>query len=121
MAKKLKKDEELCSFQPKWTEKCAFVQRARSAVCLICINKNSISSEGQLKGGMPTATMQSARVQANQQQLCVRTRQGDWNSASFAGALAIVRNGKPLLGRIPNVYAQCNRGTFWSTFHTKIR
>uniref|UniRef100_A0A3P9HEH3 DUF4371 domain-containing protein n=1 Tax=Oryzias latipes TaxID=8090 RepID=A0A3P9HEH3_ORYLA len=28
-------------------------------------------------------------------QLRVWTQQGDWNSASFAGALAIVRNGKP--------------------------
>ena len=35
------------------------------------------------------------RVQANQQQLRVWTHQGDWNSASFAGTLAIVRNGKP--------------------------
>uniref|UniRef100_A0A3Q0RY82 HAT C-terminal dimerisation domain-containing protein n=1 Tax=Amphilophus citrinellus TaxID=61819 RepID=A0A3Q0RY82_AMPCI len=35
------------------------------------------------------------KVQASQQQLRVWTQQGDWNSASFAGALAIVRNGKP--------------------------
>ena len=35
------------------------------------------------------------RVQASQQQLRVRTSQGDWNSASFAGSLAMVRNGKP--------------------------
>ncbi|XP_072262903.1 general transcription factor II-I repeat domain-containing protein 2A-like [Pyxicephalus adspersus] len=35
------------------------------------------------------------RVQASQQHLRVWTQQGDWNSASFAGALAIVRNGKP--------------------------
>ncbi|XP_034019583.1 zinc finger BED domain-containing protein 5-like [Thalassophryne amazonica] len=34
-------------------------------------------------------------VQASQQQLRVWTQQGDWNSASFAGSLAIVRNGKP--------------------------
>lgn len=34
-------------------------------------------------------------VQASQQQLCVWTRPGDYNSASFAGSLAIVRNGKP--------------------------
>ena len=35
------------------------------------------------------------RVQASQQQLRVWTRRGDWNSASFAGALATARNGKP--------------------------
>ena len=35
------------------------------------------------------------RVQTSQQQLRVWTNQGDGNSASFAGALAIVRNGKP--------------------------
>uniref|UniRef100_A0A3Q2VSU5 HAT C-terminal dimerisation domain-containing protein n=1 Tax=Haplochromis burtoni TaxID=8153 RepID=A0A3Q2VSU5_HAPBU len=35
------------------------------------------------------------REQASQQQLRIWTQQGDWNSASFAGALAIVRNGKP--------------------------
>uniref|UniRef100_A0AAY5L2Z6 HAT C-terminal dimerisation domain-containing protein n=1 Tax=Esox lucius TaxID=8010 RepID=A0AAY5L2Z6_ESOLU len=35
------------------------------------------------------------RVQTSQQQLRVWTRQGDGNSASFAGALAIVKNGKP--------------------------
>ena len=35
------------------------------------------------------------RVQASQQQLRVWTSEGDWNLASFAGSLAIVRNGKP--------------------------
>uniref|UniRef100_A0A3Q2QQW0 HAT C-terminal dimerisation domain-containing protein n=1 Tax=Fundulus heteroclitus TaxID=8078 RepID=A0A3Q2QQW0_FUNHE len=34
-------------------------------------------------------------VQASQQQLRVWTRQGDYNSASFAGSLAIARNRKP--------------------------
>uniref|UniRef100_A0A3B5AF36 Uncharacterized protein n=1 Tax=Stegastes partitus TaxID=144197 RepID=A0A3B5AF36_9TELE len=36
-----------------------------------------------------------SRVQASQQQLRVWTQQGDYNSASFAGSLAIVRNGQP--------------------------
>uniref|UniRef100_A0A3B3H9P4 HAT C-terminal dimerisation domain-containing protein n=1 Tax=Oryzias latipes TaxID=8090 RepID=A0A3B3H9P4_ORYLA len=35
------------------------------------------------------------RVEASQQQICVWTQQGDGNSASFAAALGIVRNGKP--------------------------
>lgn len=34
-------------------------------------------------------------MQASQQQLRVLVQQGDWTSASFAGALVIVRNGKP--------------------------
>ncbi|TWW65507.1 hypothetical protein D4764_21G0004070 [Takifugu flavidus] len=34
-------------------------------------------------------------MQASQQQLRVWTRPGDYNSASFAGSLAIVKNGKP--------------------------
>lgn len=40
-----------------------------------------------------------SRVQASQQQLCVWTRQGDYNSASFAGSPSIVRNGKPFTDR----------------------
>ncbi|TWW76606.1 hypothetical protein D4764_13G0012680 [Takifugu flavidus] len=35
------------------------------------------------------------QVQTSQQQLRVWTRPGDYNSASFAGSLAIVKNGKP--------------------------
>ncbi|KAA8577651.1 hypothetical protein FQN60_005328, partial [Etheostoma spectabile] len=76
MAKR-KKDEEYRTFQDEWTEEFAFVERAGSAVCLICNDK--------------IASM----VQASQQQLRLWTRQGDYNSASFAGSLAIVRNGKP--------------------------
>lgn len=36
-----------------------------------------------------------SRVQVNQQKLCAWTRQVDYNSASFAGALAIVKSRKP--------------------------
>lgn len=46
------------------------------------------------------------KVQTSHQQLCARTRQGDfWNSASFAGALAVVRNGKPFTdGEYPKTF-----------------
>lgn len=46
------------------------------------------------------------KVQASHQQLCARTRQGDsWNSASFAGALAVARNGKPFTdGEYPKTF-----------------
>uniref|UniRef100_A0A3Q3AU70 HAT C-terminal dimerisation domain-containing protein n=1 Tax=Kryptolebias marmoratus TaxID=37003 RepID=A0A3Q3AU70_KRYMA len=86
-----------------------------SAMCLICKDKISLMKRSNIKRHFDTrhATFASkypvgdsrkkacqellCRVQANQQQLCVWTRQGDWNSSSFAGSLAIVRNGKPFI------------------------
>uniref|UniRef100_A0A3Q1C722 SPIN-DOC-like zinc-finger domain-containing protein n=1 Tax=Amphiprion ocellaris TaxID=80972 RepID=A0A3Q1C722_AMPOC len=100
MAKR-KKDEEYRTFQQEWTEEFAFVERAGSAVCLICNDKISSMKRSNIKRHFDTrhATFASkypaGDIQASQQQLRVWTRQGDWNSASFAGALAIVRNGKP--------------------------
>uniref|UniRef100_A0A3Q2VT87 HAT C-terminal dimerisation domain-containing protein n=1 Tax=Haplochromis burtoni TaxID=8153 RepID=A0A3Q2VT87_HAPBU len=77
MAKR-KKDEEYRTFQ------------AGSAVCPICNDK--IASMKRRKKACQELL---CREQASQQQLRIWTQQGDWNSASFAGALAIVRNGKP--------------------------
>ncbi|XP_029469398.1 general transcription factor II-I repeat domain-containing protein 2A-like [Rhinatrema bivittatum] len=112
MAKR-KKDEEYRTFQQEWTEEFAFVERAGSAVCLICNDKIASMKRSNIKRHFDThhTTFASkypagnirkkacqellCRVQASQQQLRVWTQQGDWNSASFAGALAIVRNGKP--------------------------
>ncbi|GLD68387.1 general transcription factor II-I repeat domain-containing protein 2-like protein [Lates japonicus] len=112
MAKR-KKDEEYRTFQDEWTEEFAFVERAGSAVCLICNDKIASMKRSNVKRHFDTrhATFASkypagdsrkkacqellSRVQASQQQLCIWTRQGDCNSASFAGSLAIVRNGKP--------------------------
>uniref|UniRef100_A0A8P4G8E9 SPIN-DOC-like zinc-finger domain-containing protein n=1 Tax=Dicentrarchus labrax TaxID=13489 RepID=A0A8P4G8E9_DICLA len=112
MAKR-KKDDEYRTFQDEWTEDFAFVERAGSAVCLICNDKIASMKRSNVKRHFDTrhATFASkypagdsrkkacqellSRVQACQQQLRVWTRQGDYNSASFAGSLAIVRNGKP--------------------------
>ncbi|KAM4585719.1 general transcription factor II-I repeat domain-containing protein 2A [Fundulus diaphanus] len=112
MAKR-KKDEEYRTFQDEWTEEFAFVERAGSAVCLICNDKIASMKRSNVKRHFDTrhATFASkylagdsrkkacqelmSSVQASQQQLRVWTRQGDYNSASFAGSLAIVRNGKP--------------------------
>ncbi|XP_072239816.1 general transcription factor II-I repeat domain-containing protein 2-like [Leuresthes tenuis] len=112
MAKR-KKDEEYRTFQQEWTEEFAFVERAGSAVCLICNDKIASLKRSNIKRHFDTrhSTFASkypagdsrkkacqellCRVQASQQQLRVWTQQGDWNSASFAGALAIVRSGKP--------------------------
>uniref|UniRef100_A0A3B3VE12 SPIN-DOC-like zinc-finger domain-containing protein n=1 Tax=Poecilia latipinna TaxID=48699 RepID=A0A3B3VE12_9TELE len=112
MAKR-KKDDEYRTFQDEWTEEFAFVERAGSAVCLICNDKIASMKRSNVKRHFDTrhATFASkypagdsrkkacqellSRVQASQQQLHVWTRQGDYNSASFAGSLAIVRNGKP--------------------------
>ncbi|KAI4885082.1 hypothetical protein NFI96_006058 [Prochilodus magdalenae] len=112
MAKR-KKDEEYRTFQEEWTEEFAFVERAGSAVCLICNDKIASMKRSNIKRHFDTRHTTFAskypagdsrkkacqellcRVQASQQQLRVWTQQGDWNSASFAGALAIVRNGKP--------------------------
>ncbi|CAL9702340.1 unnamed protein product [Knipowitschia caucasica] len=112
MAKR-KKDDEYRTFQDEWTEEFAFVERAGSAVCLICNDKITSLKRSNVKRHLDTrhATFASkypagdsrkkacqellSRVQASQQQLRVWTRQGDYNSASFAGSLAIVRNGKP--------------------------
>ena len=112
MAKR-KRDEEYRKFQDEWTEEFAFVERADSAVCLICSDKITSMKRSNVKRHFDTrhdtfASKYSAgdsrkkacqellrRVQASQQQLRLWTRQGDYNSASFAGSLAIVRNGKP--------------------------
>uniref|UniRef100_A0A3B3BWL0 SPIN-DOC-like zinc-finger domain-containing protein n=1 Tax=Oryzias melastigma TaxID=30732 RepID=A0A3B3BWL0_ORYME len=112
MAKR-KKDEEYRTFQDEWTEEFAFVERAGSAVCLICNDKIASMKRSNVKRHFDTrhATFASkypagdsrkkacqellSRVQASQQQLRVWTRQGDYNSPSFAGSLAIVRNKKP--------------------------
>ncbi|XP_051782645.1 general transcription factor II-I repeat domain-containing protein 2-like [Erpetoichthys calabaricus] len=108
---KRKKDEEYRTFQQEWTEE--FVERAGSAVCLICNDKIASMKRSNIKRHFDTRHTTFAskypagdsrkkacqellcRVQASQQQLRVWTQQGDWNSTSFAGALAIVRNGKP--------------------------
>ncbi|XP_031762451.1 general transcription factor II-I repeat domain-containing protein 2-like [Xenopus tropicalis] len=112
MAKR-KKAEVYRTFQQERTEEFAFVERAGSAVCLICNDKIASMKRSNIKRHLDThhTTFASkypagdsrkkacqellCRVQASQQQLRVWTQQGDWNSASFAGALAIVRNGKP--------------------------
>ncbi|XP_028666004.1 general transcription factor II-I repeat domain-containing protein 2-like [Erpetoichthys calabaricus] len=114
MAKR-KKDEEYRTFQQEWTEEFAFVERAgsASAVCLICNDKIASMKRSNIKRHFDTRHTTFAlkypagdsrkkacqellcRVQVSQQQLSVWTQQGDWNLASFAGALAIVRNGKP--------------------------
>ena len=112
MAKR-KRDEEYRTFQDEWTEEFAFVERAGTAVCLICNDKIASMKRSNIKRHFDTRHASFAskypagdsrkkacqellrRVQASQQQLSVWTRQGNWNSASFAGSLAIVRNGKP--------------------------
>ncbi|XP_029448261.1 protein FAM200A-like isoform X1 [Rhinatrema bivittatum] len=112
MAKR-KKDEAYRTFQQEWTEEFAFVERAGSPVCLICNDKIASMKRSNIKRHFETrhATFASeypagdsrkkacqellCRVPASQQPLRVCTQQGDWISASFAGALAIVRNGKP--------------------------
>ena len=113
MAKR-KKAEEYGTFQDEWTEELAFVERAGSAVCLICIDKIAAMKRSNVKRHFDTRHASFAskypagdsrnkacqelvsRVQASQQQLRVWTRQADYNSASFAATLAIVSNGKPL-------------------------
>ena len=111
MAKRKKEDYR--TFQAEWTEDFAFVERTGSAVCLICNEEKSSMKWSNVKRHFDTRHALFAskypvgdsrkkacqellcRVQARQQQICVWTSQGDWNSASFVGSLAIVRNGKP--------------------------
>ena len=106
MAKR-KKDDEYRTFQQEWTEEFAFVERTGSAVCLICSDKIAYMKQSNVKRHFETrhSTFASkypagdsrkkacqellSRVQASQQQIRVWTQQGDWNTASFAGALAI--------------------------------
>ena len=93
-------------------EEFAFEKRTGCALCLIHSNKISSITRLNIKhlfdtghatialkypaGNRRKKTCQElrCRVQASQQQLRVWTRQGDSNSANFAGYLAIVRNGK---------------------------
>ncbi|KAM3593852.1 uncharacterized protein V6R79_023473 [Siganus canaliculatus] len=97
----------------EWTEEFAFVERAGSAVCLICNDKITSMKRSNVKQHVDLrhATCASkypavdsrkkacqellSSVQASQQQLRIWTRQGDYNSASFAESLAIVRNENP--------------------------
>uniref|UniRef100_A0A3B3HDF5 SPIN-DOC-like zinc-finger domain-containing protein n=1 Tax=Oryzias latipes TaxID=8090 RepID=A0A3B3HDF5_ORYLA len=106
---KRKKDEECRSFQD-WTKEFAFEEKAGSAVCLICYDKIASMKRSNIKRHFDTrhAAFPSkysagdskkkayqvllSRMEASQQQLRVWTQQGDWNLASFAAALAIVRN-----------------------------
>lgn len=110
---KRKKDDEYRTFQDKWTEEFAFVERAGSAVCLICNDRIASMKWSSVKRHFDTRHAAFAlkypagdsrkkacqellsQVQASQQQLHLWTRQGDYNSASFAGSLAIVKKGKP--------------------------
>uniref|UniRef100_A0A3P9HLT4 SPIN-DOC-like zinc-finger domain-containing protein n=1 Tax=Oryzias latipes TaxID=8090 RepID=A0A3P9HLT4_ORYLA len=112
MAKGKKVDEYL-TFQQDWTDEFAFVERAGSAVCLICSDKIASMKRSNIKRHFDTRHAAFAskylagdsrkkacqellsRVEASQQQLRVWTQQGDGNSANFAAALAIVKNGKP--------------------------
>lgn len=107
MAKR--KKDEYRTFQDEWAEEFAFVERAGSAVCLICNDKIASMKRSNVKQHFDTrhATFASkyhagdsrkkacqellSRVQVSQQ-LHTWTRQGDYNSASFAGSSAIVRN-----------------------------
>lgn len=109
MAKR-KKDDEYRTFQDEWPEEFACVERAGSAVCLICNDKIAPMRRSNVKRHFDTrhalkypagdsrkkACQASQASQASQQQLRLWTRQGDYHSASFAGSLAIVKNGKPL-------------------------
>uniref|UniRef100_H2MR48 HAT C-terminal dimerisation domain-containing protein n=1 Tax=Oryzias latipes TaxID=8090 RepID=H2MR48_ORYLA len=112
MAKR-KKVDEYRTFQQDWTDEFAFVERASSAVCLICSDKIASMKRSNIKRHFDTRHAAFAskypagdsrkkacqellsRVEASQQQLRVWTQQGDGNSASFAAALTIVKNGKP--------------------------
>lgn len=112
MAKR-RRVEEYRTFQDEWTEEFAFLERAGTAVCLICSDKISSMKRSNIKRHFDTrhATFASKypagesrkkacqellrSMQASQQQLSTWTRQGNWNSASFAGSLVIARNGKP--------------------------
>uniref|UniRef100_A0A3P9JU81 HAT C-terminal dimerisation domain-containing protein n=1 Tax=Oryzias latipes TaxID=8090 RepID=A0A3P9JU81_ORYLA len=108
-----KKVDEYRTFQQDWTDEFAFVERAGSAMCLICSDKIASMKRSNIKRHFDTRHAAFAskypagdsrkkacqellsRVEASQQQLRVWTQQGDGNSASFAAALAIVKNGKP--------------------------
>uniref|UniRef100_A0A672ZSE0 Uncharacterized protein n=1 Tax=Sphaeramia orbicularis TaxID=375764 RepID=A0A672ZSE0_9TELE len=96
MAKR-KKDDECRTFQQEWTEEFTFVERAGSAVCLICADNISSMKRSTIKRHFETrhATFASkyrvgdSRQKACQELLC-RVQ-----ASHFAGSLAIVRNGNP--------------------------
>uniref|UniRef100_A0A3Q2Y521 SPIN-DOC-like zinc-finger domain-containing protein n=1 Tax=Hippocampus comes TaxID=109280 RepID=A0A3Q2Y521_HIPCM len=107
-----KRKKEYGTLQDEWTEGFAFVEGTVSPVCLICNDKIPSMKQSNLKRhfDMRHVTFASkyaagdsrkeackllSRVQARQRQLRIWTRQADYNSASFAGSLAIMRNGKP--------------------------
>lgn len=89
------------------------MERAGSVVCRMCNDKIASMKRSNIKrrfdtrhstfalkcpagsAGRKACQELLSRVQASQQQLSVWTQQGDWNSASSAGALAFVKNGEP--------------------------
>jgi len=105
---KRKKDDEYRTFQHDLQR-----EKAYSCVCLICNDTISSMKRSNVKRHFDTrhatfaskypagdsrkkACLELLRgVQTSQQQIRAWTRQGDCDSASFAGSLAIVRNGKP--------------------------
>ena len=107
MAKR-KRDQEYRYFKQEWTEEFAFMERAGSAVCMICDDKIVSMKRSNMKRHFDTRHSSFAskypawdsrkkawlelfsRVQTSQQQLRVWAQQGSCNSASFAGTLAIV-------------------------------
>ncbi|VDN14093.1 unnamed protein product [Dibothriocephalus latus] len=110
---KRKRDEEYRKFQDEWAEEFAFVERAGYAVGLICNEKitsmkrlngkrllnthyDTFASKYPMGGSRKKACQElMSRMQTSQKQLRVWTQRGDYNFASFAGSLAIVRTEKP--------------------------
>uniref|UniRef100_A0A3Q3DRZ8 HAT C-terminal dimerisation domain-containing protein n=1 Tax=Hippocampus comes TaxID=109280 RepID=A0A3Q3DRZ8_HIPCM len=97
MAKR-KKDDEFGRLRDEWTEGFAFVERTGSAACLICNDKipsmKRLNTERHFDTKHVKSFYQECKL-VSSNCVCVWTQQGDWNSASFAAAFAIVRNGKP--------------------------
>ena len=109
---KRKENDEYRTFQHKWIEGFAFMERICSVVCLICGNKilsmkwlnvketfrhtpcNICVEIPEGKSKKKACQELPRRVKASQQQLRVWIRQDNSNSASFSCSLAVVRNGK---------------------------
>lgn len=109
-------------------------------MCLICSDKISSMKRSNIKRHFNTRHATFAlknpagdsrkkacqellsRVQASQQLLRVWARQGDWNSASFAGALAIVKNGKPFTdGKYAETFVLDVANKLFNNFSDKVK
>uniref|UniRef100_H3ACP9 DUF4371 domain-containing protein n=1 Tax=Latimeria chalumnae TaxID=7897 RepID=H3ACP9_LATCH len=114
MAKRKKSDEDYRSFQLEWTDIYAFVEKSGFPLCLICSERLASNKKSNLQRHLMTKHAAFAakylegearkkaceelqrKMKVGQSKLLAWSNKGgSLNSATFAGAFEIIREGKP--------------------------